>query len=74
VQNTQWGGDLRENSSNLGPKPIISSMKQVVKGDGQKTWKNTKLGRSFSYWYNYTLQDSGSLNILKNQKHSLPIK
>jgi hypothetical protein len=26
---------------NLGPKPIISNMKQVVQGDGGKTWKNT---------------------------------
>jgi hypothetical protein len=48
-----------------------SLVKQVMKGDGQKTWKNTKLGRSFSYCCNYTSQDSGGLSILKNQKHSL---
>jgi hypothetical protein len=37
MRNAQWGALRGENTKNLGPKPITSSMKQIVQGDGQKT-------------------------------------
>jgi len=38
VQNTQLGA-LKGETQNLGPKLIPSSTKQIMQGDGQKTWK-----------------------------------
>ncbi len=46
MQNTQRE-PKEENSRNVRPKPIISSMKQVMQGDGCKTYKNTKLKKAF---------------------------
>ncbi len=51
---------------NLGLKPITNSTKQVMQGDGQKTWKNTKLRKGLSYCYDYMSQDNDALNSLKN--------
>ncbi len=39
---THNGEPQEEKIQNLGSKPIINSMKQVVQGDGRKTWKGTK--------------------------------
>jgi hypothetical protein len=36
------GSSRRKKKKNLGPKPITSSIKQVVQKDGRKTWKNIK--------------------------------
>jgi hypothetical protein len=42
------GEPEEEKSPNVGPKPITSNMKEVVQGDGQKTWKDTKPRRGLS--------------------------
>jgi hypothetical protein len=41
MQNAQWGALRGENMKprTLNPSPI--SMKQIVQGDGWKTWKDT---------------------------------
>ncbi len=54
--------------NNIGPKPIISSTKQVVQGDGWKTWKNTKPRSGLSCCCNCRSQDSGGMNFLNNHK------
>jgi hypothetical protein len=64
MQNAQLGA-LKGETQNLGPKLITSSTKQIVQGDGQKTWKDTKLRRGLSHCHNWQMQDSGGLNSLK---------
>jgi hypothetical protein len=67
------GEPKEEKSKKPKPKPITNSMKQVMQGGEQKTWKDTKPRRGLSYSYNYLLQNSGSLNFLKSHWHLLPI-
>ncbi len=60
-----------EKLSNLKPKPITSSTKQVMQ---PKTWKNTKLRRGLSCFCNYLLQDSSGLNSVQSHRHPLLTK
>jgi hypothetical protein len=62
VQNAQWGA-LKGKKRNLRPKPITNNTKQR---DGQKTWKDTKPRKSFPNHHNYSTQDNGNVNSLKN--------
>jgi hypothetical protein len=64
MQNAQLGA-LKGETQNLRPKLIPNRMKQIVQGDGQKTWKDTKLRRGLSCCHNWQMQESGGLNSLK---------
>jgi hypothetical protein len=66
------GEPWKEKSRNLRPKPIISGTKQVVQGDGWKSWKDTKPRRGFSYYHNCSTQHNDGLNSLKSHWHPIP--
>ncbi len=48
----------KEKIWNLRLEPITSNTKQVVQGDGWKTWKDIKFKISFSCCYNCPTQDN----------------
>ncbi len=61
-------GELEEEKTrNLGPNCITNSTKQVVRGDGQKSQKDTKPRKGLFCCHNYPTQDNGNLNFLKSR-------
>jgi hypothetical protein len=60
------GSPNKEKTQNLGSKPIIVSMKQIVQGNGQETSMDIKLRKGLFYCHNCLMQDSDYMNFLES--------